>query len=278
MKSGILPRRPFIKTLLIGSGSLVLGVSTSKSHTNNDPPLKVLMIYNNVGKSKTMESKWGLSIIIENNESAILFDTGGEPKVLKNNLDSIDYDVEKITDVVISHNHWDHLKGLSAITEAARSGIKVHVPKSALEDIKLSFPDINLEGVTDTFQLCSFAWSTGELSGKVGSNTIHEQSVIVRHEDRILVFTGCSHPGIAKIVEKAKSMFSNYKIQLVAGGFHMLKSSERQINNTSEKLKSLGVQNIGPSHCTGEKAIQIFREQWKDKFVDFDLDKNQILI
>jgi len=263
---------------MIGSGSIIIKSYNSLGKSNKDFEIKVLMIYNNIGNSSKLESKWGLSMIVEKNNDALLFDTGGEPKVLWNNLQTIGFDVSKISDVVISHNHSDHVYGLSAIIEKSNIDPKVYVPEFELEDIKLSFPEANLIGVNDSLQLNEFAWTTGQLHDQFKMNIIYEQSVIITHEDSIFLFTGCSHPGIVKIVEKAKSLFPDKEIGLVAGGFHMLKYKNKMVTDTSEKLRNLGVQNIGPSHCTGDEAMQIFKNEWKDNFIDFNLAQNQITI
>ena len=33
-------------------------------------------------------------------------------------------------------------------------------------------------------------------------------------------------------------------------------------------LKALGVKNIAPSHCTGDKVISLFRDKWADDFIE----------
>jgi len=40
-----------------------------------------------------------------------------------------------------------------------------------------------------------------------------------------------------------------------------------------ESFKKLGVSFVGPSHCTGEKAIQMFKKEYKDKFIKIGAGK-----
>ncbi len=74
-----------------------------------------------------------------------------------------------------------------------------------------------------------------------------------------------------KIVKQSKSIFSNKKIQLLAGGFHLRDHSEQEIKQISDELKSLGVKNVAPSHCSGSSAMKIFKEEWKDNYIELNL-------
>jgi 7,8-dihydropterin-6-yl-methyl-4-(beta-D-ribofuranosyl)aminobenzene 5'-phosphate synthase len=48
---------------------------------------------------------------------------------------------------------------------------------------------------------------------------------------------------------------------MICGGMHLLEMSEAQLSEVIAELKSLGVQQIGPTHCTGEKAIGLLRKR-----------------
>ena len=271
-------RRIFIQTLMIGSGSVLIGNHQSFSSSMDANSLKVLMVYNNIGNDSNLANEWGLSIYIENKDEALLFDTGGEPDILWQNIQKSGFDLNKISKVVISHNHWDHIDGLSAISKHTSINPEVYVPYNELNNIKYQFPKANLIGINEPVKLYDFVWTTGQLTGKYRTTPIHEQSIIVIHDDSLYLFTGCSHPGIVKIVEKAKTIFPNSPIKLVAGGFHMINDSDQQVKEVSEKLRNLEVEKIAPSHCTGDKALQIFKEEWVNNFIDFNLSQNQLTI
>ncbi|MBN1380207.1 MAG: hypothetical protein JXA41_00880 [Deltaproteobacteria bacterium] len=79
--------------------------------------------------------------------------------------------------------------------------------------------------------------------------------------------TGCAHPGIVGIVKKAREIFSEKEIHLVVGGFHH--PSEAVIKG----LKELGVEKVAPSHCTGDQAIDAFRNEYKNNFITYGVGK-----
>jgi 7,8-dihydropterin-6-yl-methyl-4-(beta-D-ribofuranosyl)aminobenzene 5'-phosphate synthase len=81
-----------------------------------------------------------------------------------------------------------------------------------------------------------------------------------------------AHPGIIKIVEHVMNHMTG-EIYLVMGGFHLLEDPLRKIKQVNNKFMQLGVQHVGPSHCTGEDAVRIFHESYKERFVNIRAGK-----
>ena len=54
----------------------------------------------------------------------------------------------------------------------------------------------------------------------------------------------------------------------MTGGFHLLSTPRGVVRKIAEKLKQLGVEKIGPSHCTGEEARDIFKDIFGENFVE----------
>jgi len=46
--------------------------------------------------------------------------------------------------------------------------------------------------------------------------------------------------------------------------------SDAEIHAIIKRLKALGIRKIAPSHCTGNMAIALFREDWGDDLVEGD--------
>jgi len=269
-------RRTFINTLMLSSGTIFIGHNFARGSKIPNDAIKVTMIYNNVGKGESLISEWGLSILIEKNDECLLFDTGGKPEVLLGNMRSAGIDIGKISQIVISHNHWDHVNGLDAVLNQGNLKPKVYVPEYSLEDIHHNFKKADLIGINESIQINDFVWTTGQLEGRYNDNPLFEQSVFIKDGNSVYLFTGCSHPGIVKIVEHTRRLLGDEDIKLVAGGFHLGKHSEKQIYDISDKLKNLGVEKIAPSHCTGDVAMRIFQDEWGNDFFNFDLSLNEV--
>ena len=270
-RKNLMERRWFIRTFLLSSGALLTGMPQMFA-MNNDPKLiKISMIYNNIGVSTTLTSVWGLSIWIEFGESALLFDTGGDASVLLKNMAELKLDFGKLKTIVVSHNHWDHINGLEAVLEKTAFQPNVYVPVSDLEEFKNKNPKANCIGVGEPMQINDYCWSTGQLLFSGSSFRINEHALMLIQGDDLVLLTGCSHPGIVELTRRAKETHPDKNIVLVAGGFHLNQYSEEQVQEISHKLKEMEVGRIAPSHCTGTKAIAVFRNSWGEKFLDFNL-------
>ena len=96
---------------------------------------------------------------------------------------------------------------------------------------------------------------------------IKEQALVLDTSQGIVVITGCAHPGIVGIVKKAKEMLSK-DIDLVFGGFHLMGTPTSQIKKIIAEFRAMGVNKVGATHCTGDEAIQMFRDEWGKDFVE----------
>lgn len=263
-------RRTFLKTLILSSGALLFNAPTNFASFTDENDIKLLMIYNNMGSSKKLVNVWGLSIWIEEKNNAVLFDTGGNPSILLGNIKQSGIDLTKLSKVVISHNHWDHVGGLSAILEEVNNNPIVYVPSSDVGEFQNIYPHVSFEGVNEPIRLCRNMWSTGQMEGVLRDDVVYEQSLLVTTGNSTILLTGCSHPGIVKISKKSKKILPAKELDAVIGGFHLLQHSEKEIKEISLELKNLGVKRIAPSHCTGELAMQIFSEKWEHSHTQID--------
>lgn len=82
----------------------------------------------------------------------------------------------------------------------------------------------------------------------------------------LVLITGCSHPGIVAIATKAKQEM-NRNIYLICGGMHLSRSSEDEVKGIINELRKLGVEQVAPCHCTGDKAIAMFKDAFGKAFI-----------
>ncbi|MFC2104460.1 MBL fold metallo-hydrolase [Bacteroidota bacterium] len=264
-------RRTFIKV-----GSLSIGLLTLKSNPlysiiqDNKTVYLIKIVYNNISGNNELEAAGGFSAWIETKDNAIIFDAGGDNLVLANNIEKSGIDISKAYATVISHNHWDHVYGLPSIAYRTKNST-VYVPESFKNSIHEQNPRINLVSVKEPQEIVSGIWTTGEIFTEFMNRKISEQSIVINKPNDIAVLTGCAHPGIVKIVKKSADIFPNKKIHLVAGGFHLRNYSDIEVKKISNELKSMGVENVAPSHCTGTRAIEIFKEEWGNHFIELNL-------
>jgi 7,8-dihydropterin-6-yl-methyl-4-(beta-D-ribofuranosyl)aminobenzene 5'-phosphate synthase len=172
-------RRTFIKTLILSSGAFWFNASNILATSPVENSIKILMIYNNIGSSNDLVNDWGLSLWVEDNNTAVMFDTGADPTILWENIKTSGVDLQKLSKIVISHNHWDHINGLPIILEKSAKKTNIFVPNVDRENFKSTTPNVTITGVTQPVQITKHIWLTGQLMGLFREEPIYEQSIII---------------------------------------------------------------------------------------------------
>jgi len=228
----------------------------------NSPELVLTTIYDNRSKNEELRADWGFSCLAEINGQRILFDAGANGKILLSNMKKLGVKPSEIGAVFLSHDHWDHTGGLFEVLEENRN-LEVFLLKSFPEEFKQKIESlgVSFSEISTPVHMYAGVMSTGELG-----ESIKEQSLLIDTNRGLVVLTGCSHPGILQIIKTAKSI-TGKEILLVIGGFHLLEKTEPEIKSIIEEFKKLGVKKAAPSHCTGEKAIELFKAEYGKNFV-----------
>ncbi|MFW9995475.1 MAG: MBL fold metallo-hydrolase [Candidatus Odinarchaeota archaeon] len=198
--------------------------------------------------SGTLNAPWGLSIFIETTNLTILFDTGPDPDALRENVEKLDMNLDQIDLVMISHGHADHIEGLSYIAEQVQ-GITVFVPAFMSSSVKQRITSWNIttEEIDSTYSISDDIAIIGGLYYPV-----NEQALVVNVKGLgLIIFAGCSHPGVDKIVQKA---IDDLGIQpyAVIGGFHLVEADVGAITGLVDELLAKNLTKICPTHCSGD--------------------------
>jgi len=224
--------------------------------------LEIKIFYDNVALQKGVFSAWGFSALVKHKGKNILFDAGAKADLLLANMKALRVNPATITDVFISHKHWDHLGGLFGFLNVNHK-VKVWLPAdcsttyaaevraSGAECVRLSKPS----------KISKNIYSSGEMGKK-----IREQFLIIETPNGLALITGCSHPGIAQMCRQAKKLF-NQEIALVVGGFHLGSFPAAKISKIAAQLRKLGIKKIAPCHCSGQKAKRIIKSVFKNNFI-----------
>lgn len=224
--------------------------------------IRLSIIYDNRVYGEGFESAWGFSCMISGAEDTILFDTGGDGKILMKNMERLNIDPRSVDGIVISHFHWDHTGGLGAFLEK-NSDVTIFAPGSFAGELKKGFEESGPEviAVGDPIEICGGIYSTGELG-----RSIKEQALVVYTDRGLIVLTGCAHPGIVEIIEKARSIIDK-DVLLVIGGFHLLDAGERELQGIISRCRALKVHTSAPCHCSGDAAIRLFEKEYGENFI-----------
>ena len=225
--------------------------------------LEIHVVFNNMPSKAGLNTAWGFACLIEGLDKTVLFDTGGNGDILLTNMRHLGLDPKSVDVVVLSHSHGDHTGGLHALL-TRNPDVTVYMPESfpAAFQHEVKRLGAAVETISKPQRLFESAYSTGEMGGAT-----REQALIVDTPRGLIVITGCAHPNVADMAERAKTYLGK-NIYLLMGGFHLGGSSETEIQTIIKRLQALGVKKVAPSHCTGDTAMRLFREAWTDDFIE----------
>lgn len=235
-----------------------LGIMEMKKNKNPE----IIIVYDNNHFNERLEADWGFSCLIRGFEKTILFDTGGNSKILLTNMEKLGISPQEIELIFLSHAHGDHIGGLEDFLNKNHN-VEVWLPeffssrfKNRVKEKGATFREVKVPQ-----QIIENVYTTGIL-GK----WIKEQSLILKTEKGLIVITGCAHPGVTLIVSKAKEVVKE-NVYLVLGGFHMAGFSKREIEKVIYDFKDLGVQKVAPCHCSGKETIILFEKEYGENFI-----------
>jgi len=238
-----------------------LAPETSVTTLPSKGPLTITILFDNNPYDERLRTSWGFAALVERHNQTLLFDTGGDGLILLENIRILGIDPSRIQGVMLSHAHNDHTGG------------PIHLLESGARPTIYVFPgfggnvDQETAKITEVIpveagdSISQGMYTTGAMGGSV-----REQALVIRTSKGLVIVTGCAHPGIVQIVEKAKEMFDE-PVYLVMGGFHLGDKSDRQLKVIITAFRDLGVQKVAPCHCTGDKAITRFKAEYGEDFI-----------
>ena len=146
-----------------------------------------------VQRSSPFWGEHGLAFLIETEAGRVLFDTGQSGTVLLHNLDLLGVDPATIDALAISHAHYDHTGGLSALLDRVRPGTPLYANPDLFRErfsrregeprsVGLSLTReelaawLTLELSSTPQEIIPGVWTTGEISERPdpeGSSAYH---------------------------------------------------------------------------------------------------------
>jgi len=223
---------------------------------------RLTILYDNNPYDYRLKSSWGFSCLIELEGKTVLFDTGGDGEILLYNMRVLNRDPKTIDMIVLSHIHGDHTGGLWSLLQE-KSTLKVYIPDSFPQEFEQRVKKYGVEvvRVDASLEIDRGIYSTGEMD-----HGIKEQSLIINTSKGMILITGCAHPGIIEIIKQAKTV-ARKDIYMVIGGWHLSSVGEREIKGIIEAFLRMGIQKVAPCHCTGDRALAMFKNEYGENFI-----------
>jgi 7,8-dihydropterin-6-yl-methyl-4-(beta-D-ribofuranosyl)aminobenzene 5'-phosphate synthase len=195
---------------------------------------------------------WGFAAVIQTPACTLLFDTGSNGRVLLKNMAALHLRPAAVDLLFLSHSHWDHIGGLDSFLEVnPRATVVVHegFSQHLIQDLRALCGEVCVVGAAPQ-PLAPGIFSTG-----VFDSEPPEQALILDIGGVTAAISGCAHPGMERIVERARA-FLGKPVSWAIGGFHLMYADAAAIARSVAALQHLGVKYVVPTHCTGDEARQ----------------------
>ena len=89
----------------------------------------------------------------------------------------------------------------------------------------------------------------------------HEQSIVVKLDEGLAVFSSCSHCGPDVVMAEVHQFMPDQPIRALIGGFHLYDTPDEEVRALAGRMKNEGIELAYTGHCTGERAFKILQEE-----------------
>ncbi|HUG12295.1 MAG TPA: MBL fold metallo-hydrolase [Opitutaceae bacterium] len=281
--------------------TFVLGTLASAA----EPPaqvreLKITILSTMLADGREL-GEWGFAALVEVDGRRILFDTGAREDLVLKNTQTLRINLSDVPEVILSHNHWDHVGGLMRLRRSVQHEnpgalARTHVGEGIFlsrgpsdrggdenEMIRIR-PEYEATGGefvvhSGPVQIHPGVWLTGPVprkhpernwsgsgkvltpAGEVEDNIPEDMALVFDTTQGLVVLTGCGHAGVVNIVEHAREIVRPDRVNALFGGFHLFNASDETLAWTADKLREFGVESFVGAHCTGLEPVYRFRRE-----------------
>ncbi len=257
------------------------------------PELEIMGSIQIVVDNKAADSfiaEHGFALWISADGREILFDTGNQ-EALVPNARKLNLDFTSLTDLVISHGHYDHTGGVETVLQSAVD-IEVYLHQAAMQPRYVNdkeetrtvrmpagsmrslwdVPDDSLHWLTHPFKITERIGLTGPISRLTAyedtggafyydpfarrPDPIEDDNALWLHTpEGLIICVGCSHAGIVNTIQAIVEMSGETRIRTVIGGLHLLHAAAERLEKTVLALNDFDLQQLVACHCTGDEAF-----------------------
>lgn len=252
---------------------------------------QLTILVENTASRNDLQAEHGLAFWIEYAGKCILWDTG-QSDILLQNAQVLEINLNRADAIVLSHGHYDHTGGLSAVRHLTPQS-PVYLHPAALEaKYSQKASSVRSIGMSDAakqvvrsgpvvwtqspLEILPGMWITGQVPRvtpyedtggaffrdadcRVKDDLLDDQSLFMKTEKGLVVVLGCGHSGVVNILDFISRLSGEKEIHAVIGGMHLLNADSIRIDRTVEAFQKYRVQRVIPLHCTGVIATEAMK-------------------
>ena len=261
--------------------------------------MRVVTLLENNTIDDSLQCAHGLSLYIEYKDKKMLFDIGPGNQYLKN-AKKLNIDIKDVDYLIISHGHKDHAAKLSKFLKVNKKA-QVFIAEEAFEkhykvyknvylpigikqpnNNRITFVDKDMEikkgiriykNIKPIEQIITDNALLKRDSEKmyVKDDFDHEIYLVIKDEERYVLFSGCSHKGLEHIIDTIED--KERPFTAVIGGFHFSHYDPTDLRQNiyletfGKKINDKAQTTCYTCHCTGDEAFLDLKQTMKDKLV-----------
>jgi 7,8-dihydropterin-6-yl-methyl-4-(beta-D-ribofuranosyl)aminobenzene 5'-phosphate synthase len=251
--------------------------------------MKITVLCENGTVLPSLSCEHGLSLHVQRDHDALLFDMG-QSDLFAKNAEILGVDLEEVDAAFLSHGHYDHGGGLDCFLKSNEkapvylaneafgsyySGSERFIGldktlqnekrlifcKDAVSPLEgLSFLPLNGRPLPETFDQ--------RMLQKKGADFFtdpfdHERYLLLQEKDNRVLIGGCAHKGILNLLEA-------FSPHVYIGGFHFMRTDpdtphgRAVLLKAAEKMHQSGTL-FYTGHCTGEAQFAVLKDYLGDR-------------
>ncbi len=259
-------------------------------------PRRISVLCDNTSVSPEYGHGWGFSLGIETGDGLWLWDTGASGLFLKN-AEKMNIDPGKAKGLALSHGHYDHTGGISALLEQTdfngpivghpeinrdcysitdgKPVKSIGAPKKiekfiAVSDVTELTPELvmltDIKREPGLFQAVKDFYLDPE---GIDPDPTNDDAFLILDTDKgPVVILGCCHSGLLNSLRHMREKLGIGKVFALLGGMHLFKADEKAWEESARAIEEFGVQEAYPGHCTGQPAADFLKGRLSCKVAD----------